>query len=268
MNKNPIVPTVQYFEILRALHKGGLSLWLNRKALMPMAFIPVVVTFLTLALTRGEGFSEISPFTLALIQMPADFVTGIFCALIIVIIMNAPKKGDSDAPIMFSLNIMDKKHVMIAGAIAHVVFGYLTIGLYGVMDLLAAPMKAAADAGTPPTLDKMVLLLVLLAIGFYAVRFMMLPILIVADMDIKEFFAHYKGVGLSAPIFLVKAGTVFGLGLVMYLPLGLLMAGANGETISVIQMGLMDFATALGSVFATAWAYASLSIGMRQMLGK
>ena len=259
----------KYFEIIRALKKGGLSLWLNRRTLSSMMIVPVIVTFITLMMTRMDGANDLSPFMLALIQIPADFVTGIFCALIIVIIMNAPKKKDDGAPVVFALNIMEKKTVMITAAIAHVIFGYFSSGLYGVMQLVAEPMRVAAEAQESLPGDSLIILIGLLTIGFYIVRFMMLPILLIAEIDIKSFFKTHMSFSFSAPIFLVKFVSTTAVGLCVYIVMqGVLMGRETGDALTPIQGGLLDFATAIASVIATAWAYASLCVGLRQMIEK
>lgn len=259
----------KYFEIIRALKKGGLSLWLNRRTLSSMMIVPVIVTFITLMMTRMDGANDLSPFMLALVQIPADFVTGIFCALIIVIIMNAPKKKDDGAPVVFALNIMEKKTVMITAAIAHVVFGYFTAGLYGVMQMIAEPMQQAAEAQQSLPTDSLIILIGLLTIGFYIVRFMMLPILLVSEMDIKSFFKTHMSFGFSAPIFLVKFASTTAIGLFVYVLMSGLLMGHDGDAaLTPIQGGVIDFATAIASVIATAWAYASLCVGLRQMIEK
>jgi hypothetical protein len=43
--------------------------------------------------------------------------------------------------------------------------------------------------------------------------------------------------------------------------------GAEGDA-SPIQMALVDFAVAFGNVVSSAWAYAALAVGLRQMTDK
>ncbi len=268
---SPNLPQTQprYFEILRALQKGGMSLWLNRKSLMPMTLVPVIVTFLTLMIMRtltGDENADISYFVMAMVQIPADFVVGIFCALVVFIIMSAPKKDDKDKPVMFTLNILERKDLILAGAIAHVVISYLSGGFYGGLLLIFEPMQQAAAETQQVSGASMFLLGTLMAVFFYAIRFLMLPILVVAQMDIKGFYRAHMGYGLSLPVFLVKAATAMVVGFFIMFPAAAVM-GTEGDA-TPIQMALVDFAVAFGNVIAVAWAYAALAIGLRQMTDK
>ena len=265
---NNKLPQPKYFEIIRALHRGGLSLWLNRRALFPMTLVPVVVTFLTVMFARGGLPEDASPFILALIQIPANFVIGLFSALIIFIIINAPKKKDKDKPVLFTLNLTEKKGVLLTAAGAHVVFGYFAAGIFGVIQMIYRPIQLAAESNTPPSIMAIVVLFALFFILLYGMRFLILPILIVAGLDIKNFYLWHRSFGLSIPIFAVKAITTMTVGFSVLLissPI-LVSVGDDGGAIPTTQMAIVDFATAFGSVLASAWCYACLSIGFRQMV--
>ena len=257
-----------YFEIIRALHRGGLSLWLNRKTLLPMTFIPTIITFLSLMIIRGGLPPEATPFLMAVVQIPADFVTGLFCALIIYIIVSAPKKKDSEKPVVFSLNLKEKKSLFISAAIANVVFSYFVNGIYGLMNMIYAPLQAASEVeGATPSMGGMFALLGLLFVLFYGVRFILIPILLIAGQDIRGFYSRYKQIGFSLPIFSLKLLTTFSIGFVVLLISAPLMAGGGeGNPIPTVQMGIIDFLTAFGGVISTAWCYAALAIGYRQMV--
>ena len=261
-------PAPFYFEVLKSLHKGGMSLWLNRRTLMPMMVLPTVVTFMILTIAQSGALGDrLSPFQLALIQLPSDFITGLFCALIIVIIMNAPKKEERSGPMMFSLNIMEKRSLMIKGAIAHMIIAYLASGLYGGLQGLVEPMKASAEAEAPRG-DLMLIVIVGAVASFYAIRAFLLPIFFVADMDATDFYKRHKGFGLSVPIFMIKMLTTIGGMVVFLLPLSVIVSAAQGQEGGagmVVQM-LTDLVMAFASVVITAWGYASLSIGVRQMM--
>jgi hypothetical protein len=265
MNNTPA--PVKYFEVLRALHKGGLSLWLNRKTLLPMTLIPTIATFLTLMMSRIDGLQEASAFQLALIQIPADFIIGIFCSLIVFIILNAPKKKDKDAPVHFQLNILGRKDLLIGGALAYMVFGYLIAGAYGVMGMIFEPIQQAASEQKPANVG-MIIPIILMMLGvFYVMRFALLPILIIAEIDVVSFFKTFKSFGLSAPVFSVKVATTLAVGLVLYVPLQGLLGGTGDETTGVpATMALVDFGFAFGAVIAAAWGSAALAIGYRQMM--
>jgi len=254
-----------YFEVIRALHRGGLGLWLNRKTLMPMTLVPIIVTFLTLMVMRANFPDNEMPseFVSALIQIPADFVTGIFCALIIVIIMKAPKKSDKDKPVLFTLNIMERKDLLLAGAIAHVVIVYLFSGVLGAMQLVFEPIQAASQAQEAPNMMHTIMLFGLMGFIFYAMRFLLLPILIIGQIDIKSFFQKNHKVGFSLPIFAVKLATGLGAGVIIIVVNSLI---APTENVNPTQMAIGDFVSSLVRVIATAWGYAALSIGVRQML--
>lgn len=257
------------FEVMRATHRGALSLWLNRQTLMPMTLVPIIVTFLTLMVMRANFPSDVEPsaFILALVQIPADFVTGIFCSLIIFIIMNAPKKGDKDAPVMFSLNIMERKDLLLAGAVAHVVFGYFAGGAMGVMQLLFDPIQAASKAEEAPNIIHTILLFGTMGFLFYAIRFIILPILLIGQINIKNFYKHNQKIGFSIPIFIVKLITGGAALILINIIASLIFSiSGGGDNTSPTQMAVIDFFTAFGSVISTAWAYAALSIGVRQML--
>jgi len=227
--------------------------------------VPIIVTFLTLMVMRANFPDDVMPsaFVSALIQIPADFVTGIFCALIIVIIMRAPKKGDKDKPVLFTLNIMERKDLLLAGAIAHVVIGYLFSGLLGGMQIIFEPIQAASQAQEAPNMMYTIMLFALIGFVFYAMRFLLLPILLIGQIDIKSFYQKHSKVGFSLPIFGVKLVTGLSAGLVIIL----ISSGiSSGESVNPTQMAITDFVTSLARVIATAWGYAALSIGVRQML--
>lgn len=260
---------LQYFEIYRAIYKGAMSLWLNRRTLMPMTLVPIIVTFLTLMVMRAnfpEGV-EPSAFIMALMQIPADFVTGIFCSLIIFIIMNAPKKGDKDAPVMFSLNIMARKDLLLAGAVAHVAFAYFAGGAVGLMQMIFEPIQAAAKSEEAPNMLYTIALFGIVGFLFYAIRFVVLPILIIGKIDIRHFFARNRKAGFSIPVFAVKLA-VSGLATIFIMLISTLIYGMSGDSqpLNPTQMALSDIVVAFGSVISTAWAYAALSIGIRQMM--
>lgn len=273
----------KYFDIFRALHRGALSLWLNRQTLGAMTLVPTIVTFLTLMAIRtfmsSQGaeavedadtektITQISPFVLSLMQIPADFVTGIFCSLIIFIIMNAPSKKDKDAPVMFTLNIMERKDLLLAGAIAHVIFGYFAGGLLGVMQMIFEPLQAAADAQETDNIGAIVIILVITGLMFYGIRFAMLPILIIAQANIKDFYIDHKQIGFSLPIFAIKFLTTAAVGtMILIIGGGISSLFQGQETTQTIAMAVMDLSTAFGSVVSAAWTYAALAIGYRYMI--
>jgi hypothetical protein len=266
-----IIQPSPYFEILRALHRGGLSLWLNRRALLPMTLIPTIVTFLTLMLMRanmGDTTENVSSFMLALLQIPADFITGIFCSLVIFIIMKAPKKNDKDAPVMFAVNIFERKDLIIAGAVAHVIFGYFASGIFGIMQMIYNPIQDAAAQQEPASLPTVIMMFGLLAVVFYGIRFILLPLLIIAQIDIREFYKKFPKFGFSLPIFAVKLATGSTAGVIIFFIGSLILSASGGttENASLTQLGLVDFVTSFATVLSTAWAYAALAIGLRQLL--
>lgn len=261
-----IIPQPRYFDVFRALHRGGLSLWLNRRALIPLTLIPTIVAFLTLMFMRGGLPEDTSPFMFAVVQIPADFATGVLCALIIFIIMSAPRKKDSDKPVMFTLNLSTQKNLFASTAIAHVAFNYFAGGIFGVMNAIYRPMQQAAQNDVPPSMGGLVILLAIFFILLYGIRFMFLPILLIARDDVRGFYRRNKTVALSLPVFLLKIATSLSVGLVVLFTSIPFMGGASSaETIPTIQMAFIDFVTAFGSVIATAWMYAALAIGYRQM---
>lgn len=232
-----------------------------------MTLIPTVVTFLTLMVMRGGLGEDSSAFILSLVQIPADFVTGMFCALIIFIIVNAPRKKDKDKPVMFTLNLTEKKGLFINAAIAHVIFGYFAGGVLGLMMMVYEPMQQAVDNGAQPSVAAMLLVGLFLFVFFYGVRFILLPVLIVAGYDVVAFFKRYALVGFSLPVFLLKAATTMAVGFfVMIITVPLMSAGGGMENISTVQLGLIDFVTSFGNVVATAWMYAALAVGWRELV--
>jgi len=265
---NP-APT-KYFSIFRAIHRGGLSLLLNRRALMPMTLIPTLVTFLTLMVMRAnfKGDEMPSTFVSALIQLPSDFVTGMFCALIIFIIMNAPKKDDKDAPVMFSLNIMERKDLLLSGAIAYTVFGYLASGVLGAMQILFEPLQAAAQNESPPNIGHTILLFALAGVMFYGLRFIVLPILIIGKIDIRHFYSQFKAIGFSLPIFIVKIATTFLVGIIAFMIISIVLSASGGEIADAnpTQLAIVDFVTAFGTVIMAAWSSSALAMGVRKMV--
>jgi hypothetical protein len=105
-------------------------------------------------------------------------------------------------------------------------------------------------------------------IGFilYAVRFMLLPVLIIGKIDIRTFYYRYKTFGLSLPILGVKFISMLAIGGVVVI-LASVISGANGEADATpTQLALIDFITAFGSVLMAAWVSASLAIGIRKMV--
>ena len=233
---------------------------------MPMTLVPTIVTFLTLMIISDTfpGKELPSFFTIALIQIPADFVTGIFCSLIAFIILNAPKKEDKDAPIMFTLNIMERKDLILKGAIVYVIFGYLISGAMGFMHAVFEPIQQAAQAKQGASLSSTFFLFFLMAILFYGFRFILLPILIIGQIDIAGFYKKYSKFGFSFPIFFVKAlpSLIFSL---MIFTIGPLFRGSE-DTLSPVAEGIIHFISGFGTVLAAAWTMASLSIGIRKML--
>jgi len=258
----------QYFDVIRALKKGGLSLWLNRKILLPMTLVPTIVTFFTLMVSRFDGMKDASAFQMSLIQIPADFVTGIFCALIAFIIMNAPKKDDKAKPVIFQLNILERKDLLVRSAIAYVVFGYLLGGLYGGAELIYEQVKLASENKQPPSTIYFILMITIMAVLFYAMRFIVMPILFIAQIDVVSFFKHFKNIGFSVPIFLIKFLITVSVGVVLYIPLQALSGPLSGEEVAPIQMAFLDISFAFGSIIAAAWTTSSLAIGLRQMIEK
>ena len=259
-----------YFDVFRALHRGALSLWLNRRALLPMTMIPTIVTFLTIMMMRGFQTEDTSTFTLALIKIPSDFVTGLLCALVIYIIMNAPRKGDNDKPKMFVLNVTARKDLLVSAAFLHVVIGYFASGLFAVSEIITAPIQADIQANAEPSVGYEIVILTFLIITlfFYATRLLLLPILVMSKWDIIDFYKHQKSFGLSLPILIIKALTTFAAGLIAIVIVSLLQSpGADADTLSTqpIAMGIIDFCASWLSVIATVWCYASLTVGFRQM---
>jgi hypothetical protein len=259
MTKNEI-----NFPVIDSLKRGGLSLWLNRTALLPLTSLPLGVTFITLSLLRTYAPDDMSYFMQAVCQIPADFAIGLFCSLIIVIIMNAPKK-DSKDPVKFTMNLADKKRLMLAGAVAHTVFGYLYMGGFALTDQIAAPLRMAAESEQAVRMDLTLLVIAMLVIGLYAVRFALLPVLAVADMDIKDFYTRFKKFGLSFPILFIKIATMLAVGTVLILPLSS-MAPPEGESLNLIDGVVIDILAAMAAVFSHAWAYAAMAIGVRHMM--
>lgn len=268
INKKPdgITP---YFPIFRCLKQGGLSIWLNRFSLLPLSLLPIIVTFVTLTVLRSYNEADLSPLTLAIIQIPADLIIGLYCALIIMIIMAAPKeKKEGDAPMAFSINLKDKKNVMIAAAIAHTLFGYLFLGGFAIADLIMEPLRAAeTQEQINPIL--IVLLALLGLIGLYVIRFNLLPVLIIGETDIKSFFLKYKMFGLSLPILFTKLMCLFSIGFVAYLPLAIFGMAPTPDSLNEPSAGesfFFDLFSAISAVISYAWMYASLAYGVRLMI--
>ena len=250
-------PQPKYFDIIRALQRGALSLWLNRRAFLPMTLVPTLVTFLTLMIMRaqftGEGATEPSAFVMALMQIPADFVTGLFCALIIFIIVNAPKKEDKDAPVMFTLNIMERKDLLMAGAIASVVISYFGSGIIGLLQMIFAQIQAAAEAEQAPQMVHTIGFFVIVGFILYAVRFAILPILIIARMNIPAFYRRYSAFGFSYPILAIKFLVTLAVGGVTMILASMVASVNSAEQATPVQMAIVDFMTAFGSVAMAAW---------------
>ncbi len=268
--QQPVSNQPKYFDIIRALHRGALSLWLNRKTFMPMTLVPTLVTFLTLMVMRvnfmGEGMEQPSAFTMALMQIPADFVTGLFCALIIFIIVNAPKKDDKQAPVVFTLNIMERKDLLLAAAGASVIISYIGAGLLGIMQMIFDQIKAAAELEQSPNMIYTIAFFIIVGFIIYAVRFVTLPVLIIAKIDIAHFYMRYRAFGFSLPILAIKFLVMLAVGGVAVV-LASVIANANGDASATpTQMALVDFVTAFGSVAMSAWVAASLAIGIRRMM--
>lgn len=252
-----------YFPIFKSLQRGGLSLWLNRRSLLPLTMLPILVTFVTLALMRVYAPEDVSHFTLALMQLPADFAIGLFCALIIAIIMSAPKKDEKSGPMMFSLNLNEKRRILVAGAMAHTIFSYLYLGSFALTDMVAEPLRIAADNQEAVRMDLTILVIVLLLAGLYAVRFALLPVLVVGEMNIKGFYKKFKGFGFSFPVFFVKVVCMMAVGFLLVMPFSLGMT--EGQEMSIEQGILLDFASACSAILSHAWAYATLAVGVRIM---
>jgi hypothetical protein len=85
-------------------------------------------------------------------------------------------------------------------------------------------------------------------------------------MDIKSFYQHHKGFGLSLPVLFIKMATMLAIGIVLILPLTA-MAPPEGQELTALQNGFADFIAAIASVLSHAWAYASMAIGVRYMTG-
>lgn len=268
MTTDKQAPVIPYFPIMTSMQKGGLSLWLNRRSLLPLTLIPILVSLVTLLLSPLYMKEESSSLILAIVQIPADFTIGLFCALIIVIMMNAPKKEDSKGPVAFSINLSEKKNLLIAAAVAHTLFGYLMLGGFALTDLVAQPMRAALEQ-QQARLDLAALMVVMLVAGLYVVRFSLLPVLIIGGLDIRAFYIRYKAFGLSLPVFFIKALAMLGIGFVILLPLsitGISVTGEAAQTMSNTQRFLFHFCSAVAAVLAHAWTYASLAYGVRLMI--
>lgn len=258
-----------YFDIFRALKRGGLSLWLNRRVLLSLTMVPTAVSFLTLMLMRDIMPNNPSPFLMALIQIPSDFITGLFCALIIFIIISAPKKRDSEKPVIFTLNLKEKKGLFVSAAIANVVFTYFLNGMYALMTIIYLPMQKAAETDTPPSTMAFIVMLVLMAMLLYMLRFIFLPVLLIAGDDIRAFFKRHKKMGLSFHVFAVKMLATIAIGFCILLLSSPMIAGAAGDgetSASIVRYALADLIAAFGGVISAAWVYASLSVAYRQMI--
>lgn len=258
-----------YFDIFRALHRGGLSLWLNRRAFFPMTLIPTIVTFFTIMIIRGIGEDSASAFALALLKIPSDFVTGLLSAVVIYIILNAPRKGDNDKPAIFVLNITERKDLLISAAILHVIIAYFASGLFAGSEYIMGPIHQAIENNTDPEISAGVILpLILIFIIFlYGIRFLMAPIVMMGNHNIISFFKSYASFGISFPIIMVKVLTVLSTGFVVMFLISILQAfnQSSGADASPIVMGFIDFFVSWFSVFSTVWFYAAMTIGFRQM---
>ena len=266
MNNQPSPPA--YFDVMRALQKGGLSLWLNRRSLLPMLFLPVIATFITQTLMQSGTFGE-SPslFLLALINLPSDFIIGLLCSLVIVIIMNAPKKDDRSGPMMFSLNIIEKRSVMIKAAIVHAVIGYLSAGLAVSMFSMYEIMVIEAEKNIART-DLFFLMIGLTVCTLYGLRLFLLPIFVVADIDARLFYAEHKNFGISFPIFFVSLLIFLGVFIAALFPLSIILSFNQAEQSSMMISMMIDVGRSLITVIISVWNYASLSVGLRQMIDR
>lgn len=255
------------FPIFDSLKRGLLSLWLNRLALLPLTTLPLGVTFITLTLIRTYAPDDASQFAQAMMQVPADFAIGLFCSLIVLIIMSAPRKNKKDT-VVFTLNVTSKKRLLIAGAIAHTLFGYLFMGGFALIDMVGEPMRQI-NAQNPTIIrwDLMLLVIAMFVATLYLIRFALLPILVVAEMDVKNFFRTYPQFKLSFPIIFIKLGTMMAAALVLLSPVFLLVPQGDVE-LNVIQTLLVDICASLTTVAYHAWGYAALAIGLRSMLDK
>lgn len=265
MDRQSLQQNTPYFPIFKSLHRGGLSLWLNRRALLPLVGLPFGVALVTLILMRTYAPKDISPFMQAMLQIPADFAIGLFCAIVIAIIMNAPKKDENSGPVTFSLNLSEKKKLLIGGAIAHTLFGYLYMGGFTLVDMVSKPLRAAAENENIIRWDLTFLLAVCMAAGLYAIRFALLPILVVAHIDIRMFYNKFRAFGLSLPVFFVKIIAMMTIGFILLLPMSFSNT-ADGASVDTVTRLVLDISGAMAAVIAHAWAYAALSVGVRTMM--
>lgn len=257
-----------YFEIFNTLKRGFLSVWLNHRSLLPMATFPVFVMFFTLMAMNSFLPDEPSYFVLALAQLPADFAIGMYSAFIILIIMAAPKRKKGDKPMMFTMNVTEHKGLLFTGAVAHMVVNYLSMGGLAIMNKFAAPLHQALETeSTIPTVAALGLI-ISLSIGLYAVRFTLLPILLIGKKDVPSFYKQNMQFGLSVPVFFVKFLTMTAASAVILIPLSMI-APADAETVAATTLDFntvfISFVSSCATVFAHIWAYATLAIGVRVM---
>lgn len=259
------------FPVFESLKRGGLSLWLNRRALLPLSAMPLGIAFLTLTLIRGFAPKNMSEFTLALFQIPADMAIGMFCALVILIISYAPKKTDAK-PVMFTVNVIDKKRLLLAGAIAHTIFSYLFLGVFALIGILTQPIeeaqKATGDAAMPdPQWGLVALSLVVFLFALYAVRFALLPVLVVSGRAIGAFFRQYKAFYLSFPVILIMLLTSLAVSFVLFIPVSI-FPETDPALVTPVQAVVIDLCAAVAKLAAHAWSYAALAVGVRIMTEK
>lgn len=269
-DQKPIIPAGQYFPVFQSMRQGGLSIWLNRLSLLPLSIIPVLATFITLTIVSSVDTSELSPLIIAIIQIPSDFMIGLYTALIIMIIMAAPRDKDPNGPPMtFSIDLRQKRNVLIGAAIAHTLFGYLFFGGVTAANHLMEPMRTITS-DTDISASSIIMVALIGLVGLYAVRFNLLPVLIVGDIDIKSFFKRYKMFGLSVPVIMTKVACMFAIALIFFIPLSLLgiQITTTGEAaqMNAVQSFLYNFISAIVAVATYAWMYASFAYGVRLMI--
>jgi|GEM_PF-1456535 len=270
--KNQIIPHSSYFPILESVRQGGLSLWLNRVSLLRLGLIPVAATFITLSIISSLEKNALSPLILAVMQIPADLVIGLYTALIIMIIMAAPRQKipRNGAPVAFPIDLREKKNILIAAAIAHSLVSYLFMGWFTAVNHFTRPITGRINEAVPDIgIDVIVVMAVIGLGGLYAIRINLLPVLIIGDIDVKSFFKKYHMFGLSLPVLFIKAACTFAMGLIFFIPLTMIGMPTIEEGVkqfSPVQDTLYNLISAMMAVGIYAWMYASFAYGVRLMI--
>ncbi len=227
------------FPIMLSFMLGLQTIWGNRAVLARLLAFPFIVTFITLSVARAlSGF--ITPFWVAILQLPASFVIGMALVIILRWVML------NEHPAVPLLKGSERLHPMRGAAAVFMTVVYLQTGLQAVYMPGSPAVTAMNDMQNDMSSLAMWVGVSFVILMLWISRYLWLFIPVALDWKVGPFFDRLGGFFGSAHVFALMALSGFSMLVVMMVCSSLIGAVFSGG--GMVKGSLTDLMNAAFTV--------------------